>query len=70
VDKPSNSFLSLLNGIGIFSSGVLGALYTLSQKEKSAADATIETVSLFSLLCFLDVCWPLRIVSLPNKVLQ
>ncbi|XP_047158579.1 MAR-binding filament-like protein 1-1 [Vigna umbellata] len=45
VETPSNSFLSLLNGIGIFSSGVLGALYTLSQKEKAAADATIETMS-------------------------
>ena len=49
VDQPSNSFLLLLNGIGIFSSGVLGALYTLAQKEKSTAVATIETVSLYAL---------------------
>ncbi|XP_020214754.1 MAR-binding filament-like protein 1-1 isoform X2 [Cajanus cajan] len=46
VDKPSNSPLPLLNGIGIFSSGVLGALYTLAQKEKASAIATIETMSI------------------------
>ncbi|KAK7312638.1 hypothetical protein VNO77_36646 [Canavalia gladiata] len=45
MDKPSTSFLPLLNGIGIFSSGVIGALYALAQKEKSAAVATLETVS-------------------------
>ncbi|KAH1160541.1 hypothetical protein GLYMA_11G237600v4 [Glycine max] len=44
VDQPSNSFLLLLNGIGVFSSGVLGALYKLAQKEKSTVVATIETV--------------------------
>jgi hypothetical protein len=47
MEKPSNSFVSLLNGIGIVSSGLLGALYALTQKEKSAAVATIETVSLY-----------------------
>lgn len=46
MDKPSNSFLSFLDGIGILSSGVVGAFYALAQKEKSAAVATIETVSL------------------------
>lgn len=46
MEKPSTSFVSLLNGIGIVSSGLLGALYALAQKEKSAAVATIETVKL------------------------
>ncbi|XP_058729741.1 MAR-binding filament-like protein 1-1 isoform X1 [Vicia villosa] len=45
MQKSSNSFVSLLNGIGIVSSGLLGALYALSQKEKSAAVATIETMN-------------------------
>ncbi|MCH84022.1 MAR-binding filament-like protein 1-1-like, partial [Trifolium medium] len=48
MEKPSNSLVSLLNGIGIVSSGLLGALYALAQKEKSAAVATIETVSLYN----------------------
>ena len=54
VDQPSNSFLTLLNGIRIFSSSVLGALYTLAQKEKSNDVATIEIVSLYALLWFLE----------------
>ncbi|XP_019457567.1 PREDICTED: MAR-binding filament-like protein 1-1 isoform X1 [Lupinus angustifolius] len=45
MDRPSNSFPSLLDGIGILSSGVVGAFYAFSQKEKSAALATIETMS-------------------------
>ncbi|CAI8616324.1 unnamed protein product [Vicia faba] len=45
MQKPSNSIVSLLNGIGIVSSGLLGALYALSQREKSAAVATIETMN-------------------------
>lgn len=49
MEKPSTSFVSLLNGIGIVSSGLLGALYALAQKEKSAAVATIETVSFYEL---------------------
>ncbi|KAJ7951802.1 MAR-binding filament-like protein 1-1 [Quillaja saponaria] len=43
-DSQSNFFLSLLNGIGIIASGVLGALYALDQKEMRAAHATIETM--------------------------
>ncbi|KAI5660574.1 hypothetical protein M9H77_29367 [Catharanthus roseus] len=39
-----NSFLSLLNGLGIFGSGVLGALYALSRKEKATSEATIESL--------------------------
>ncbi|XP_050893701.1 MAR-binding filament-like protein 1 isoform X1 [Lathyrus oleraceus] len=45
MQKPSSSLVTLLNGIGIVSSGLLGALYALSQKEKSAAVATIETMN-------------------------
>ena len=44
-DSPSNPFLSLLNGLGIFGAGVLGALYALVQKEKKATDETLESVS-------------------------
>ncbi|XP_015867227.3 MAR-binding filament-like protein 1-1 isoform X2 [Ziziphus jujuba] len=43
-DTPPNSPLSLLNGLGIFSSGVLGAFYALAQKEKTATNATIESM--------------------------
>ena len=57
VDQPSNSFLLLLNGIGVFSSGVLGALYKLAQKEKSTVVATIETVSLYALLGVNVMSW-------------
>lgn len=49
MEKPSTSFVSLLNGIGIISSGLLGALYALAQKEKLAAVATIETVRFYAL---------------------
>lgn len=48
-DASQNSFLSVLNGLGIFSSGVLGALYALARKEKIATEATIESVNDF---CF------------------
>lgn len=44
-DSPPNPFLSLLNGLGIFASGVLGSLYALDQKEKAASQTTIESVS-------------------------
>lgn len=44
-DVPPNNVLSLLNGLGIFSSGVLGALYALAQREKTAQNAEIESVS-------------------------
>jgi len=49
MEKQSTSFVSLLNGIGIISSGLLGALYALAQKEKLAAVATIETVRFYAL---------------------
>uniref|UniRef100_A0A2P2JF17 Uncharacterized protein MANES_11G047800 n=1 Tax=Rhizophora mucronata TaxID=61149 RepID=A0A2P2JF17_RHIMU len=41
---PSNSFLSILNGVGIFGAGILGALYALAQKEKKDADTMIESM--------------------------
>ncbi|XP_015580283.3 MAR-binding filament-like protein 1-1 isoform X1 [Ricinus communis] len=40
--KPPNPFLSLLNGLGIFGTGVLGAFYALTLKEKKAAETTME----------------------------
>lgn len=43
-NAPSNPFLSLLNGLGVFSSGVLGALFALTQTEKKAAEATLESM--------------------------
>ncbi|KAG2405027.1 uncharacterized protein HKW66_Vig0042820 [Vigna angularis] len=68
VETPSTSFLSFLNGIGIFSSRVLGALYTPSQKEKAAADATIETphshVSPLAIHCFLPKFKVVEVISL------
>ncbi|KAK3219733.1 hypothetical protein Dsin_013703 [Dipteronia sinensis] len=45
-ESPSNPFLSLLNGLGIFGTGVLGPLYALAQNDKKDTDATIESVSL------------------------
>lgn len=42
--RPSNPFLYVLNGLGILGSGVLGALYALTQNEKKATDATIESI--------------------------
>ncbi|KAH7866065.1 hypothetical protein Vadar_015065 [Vaccinium darrowii] len=42
VTSPT-SFLSLLNGLGIFSSVLLGALYALTRKEKVAAEAEIKS---------------------------
>ncbi|XP_019455363.1 PREDICTED: MAR-binding filament-like protein 1-1 isoform X2 [Lupinus angustifolius] len=44
-DTPSNPFLSLLNVIGTFSIGTLGAFYALARKENTTALATIKTVS-------------------------
>ena len=50
MDKPLNSsFLAILDGIGILSSGVVGALYVSAQKENSTAVATMDTVS--KLIC-------------------
>lgn len=42
---PPNPFLSLLNGLGIFSTGVLAAFYALTRKEKKATEETLEFVS-------------------------
>ncbi|CAB4303175.1 unnamed protein product [Prunus armeniaca] len=44
INAPSNPVLSLLNGLGIFSSGILGALYGLAWAEKKATDATVESI--------------------------
>lgn len=47
MEKPSNPFVSILNVIGVFGSGVLGSLYAIAQKEKMAAELAIESVSSF-----------------------
>ena len=44
-DASPNPLLFLLNGLGIFSSGLLGALYAFAMKEKIANEAIIESVS-------------------------
>ncbi|KAI3759671.1 hypothetical protein L6452_07658 [Arctium lappa] len=43
-DASPNPFLTLSSGLGIVASGVLGAFYALAQKEKSADNATIESM--------------------------
>ncbi|KAF9615145.1 hypothetical protein IFM89_022103 [Coptis chinensis] len=43
-EVPSNPLLSLFNVVGIISSGVLGALYSLAQKEKTGKESTIESL--------------------------
>ena len=45
-DASHNPFVSLLSGLGILGSGVLGALYMLSLKEKATSEAAIESVSI------------------------
>ncbi|MQM19002.1 hypothetical protein Taro_052002 [Colocasia esculenta] len=42
---PESPFLSLLNGLGIIGSGVLGALYAISQKEKADVESEIESMN-------------------------
>lgn len=42
--SSSNPFLSLLNGLGIFGAGVLGALYALARKEKKETDEILQSV--------------------------
>ncbi|XP_049356069.1 MAR-binding filament-like protein 1 [Solanum verrucosum] len=37
-------FVSLLNGLGVVGSGVLGSLYALARNEKAVSDATIESM--------------------------
>ncbi|EHA8589029.1 MAR-binding filament-like protein 1 [Cocos nucifera] len=44
-NAPGSSFVSLLNGLGIVGSGVLGALYATSLKEKTAMDSTFESMN-------------------------
>ncbi|KAJ8553378.1 hypothetical protein K7X08_024056 [Anisodus acutangulus] len=44
IQGSSGNPLSLLNGLGIFGSGVLGSLYALARKEKAVSDATIESM--------------------------
>ncbi|KAI3977352.1 hypothetical protein MKX01_000265 [Papaver californicum] len=43
-ETPANSFLSLLNAVGIMATCVLGALNILGQQEKTTAEATIKTL--------------------------
>nr|CAD1843046.1 unnamed protein product [Ananas comosus var. bracteatus] len=43
-ERPGNPFVSLLNGLGIVGSGILGALYATSQKEKAALELSIESM--------------------------
>lgn len=45
MEKPPNPFVSILNVIGVFGSGVLGSLYAIAQKEKMAAELAIESIS-------------------------
>ncbi|MCE2056026.1 MAR-binding filament-like protein 1 [Datura stramonium] len=42
--SAGNPFLSLLNGLGVFGSAVLGSLYALARKEKAVSDETIESM--------------------------
>ncbi|GFZ07996.1 MAR binding filament-like protein 1 [Actinidia rufa] len=44
-DASPNPSLSLLNGLGVFGSGVLGALYALARKEKIASEAMIDSMT-------------------------
>lgn len=44
-EAPLNPILSLLNVVGVIGSGVIGALYTLAQKEKTAAEGTVESLT-------------------------
>ncbi|KAJ0959739.1 hypothetical protein J5N97_000585 [Dioscorea zingiberensis] len=41
---PGNPLVPFLNELGIIGSGVLGALYATSRKEKSAMESTIESM--------------------------
>ncbi|CAN4086785.1 unnamed protein product [Withania somnifera] len=42
--SAGNPFLSLLNGLGVVGSGVLGSLYALARNEKAVSDATVESM--------------------------
>ncbi|XP_019199803.1 PREDICTED: MAR-binding filament-like protein 1-1 [Ipomoea nil] len=41
--QSQNPFLSLLNGFGFYGTGVLGALYALTRKEKAISDEALES---------------------------
>ena len=43
--QSGNSFLSFLNLLGLYGSGILGAFYARSQKEKAEIESTIALVS-------------------------
>ncbi|KAL4282321.1 hypothetical protein GQ457_03G041760 [Hibiscus cannabinus] len=45
-DSPSKPFLSLLNGLGIFGTSVLGPLYASVQKDKKATDEALESIKI------------------------
>lgn len=49
-NAPSNSSISFQNVVGIIGSGVLGALYATSQKEKTATKSTLASVCLSTCL--------------------
>ncbi|KAK6795845.1 hypothetical protein RDI58_009300 [Solanum bulbocastanum] len=42
--SAGNPFISLLNGLGVVGSGVLGSLYALARNEKAVSDATTESM--------------------------
>lgn len=42
--SEGNPFLSLVNGLGVVGSGVLGSFYALARNEKEVSDATIESM--------------------------
>ncbi|XP_058111364.1 MAR-binding filament-like protein 1-1 [Magnolia sinica] len=44
VQAPVNPFVGLLNELGLFGLGVLGALYALTWKEKTELESTIESM--------------------------
>ncbi|XP_020572551.1 MAR-binding filament-like protein 1 [Phalaenopsis equestris] len=44
-NSGGSSFVSFINGIGIIGSGVLGALFSASQREKKALESTIDSMT-------------------------
>lgn len=68
-DASPNPFVSLLSGIGILGSGVLGALYTLALKGKATSDATIESVSTINVSKQISV-WLLGSYKLTKKSIR
>ncbi|XP_039052432.1 MAR-binding filament-like protein 1 [Hibiscus syriacus] len=45
-DLPSNPFLSILNGLGIFCTSLLAPLYASVQKDKKATDQALESLKI------------------------